>query len=225
MPDRAGLTHPKDAVARPELRMTDGVPEQDDVASLRVRILWIRHRIVEPDPGEPRRDPGEPRRFNYGDLLEGTAAVAALLMMLVLGLPPWLAILLSVVTYIAVALLRPARERSAQAIDGTAAEQPDIEVTVEDRADQQVPNGEFTGAEAMVACFGLTRREREILPLLAQRLTDREIAERLSISHRTAMNHTANILHKLGLESRRDVAAFIARHEILLPVTSPDEPE
>jgi DNA-binding NarL/FixJ family response regulator len=52
---------------------------------------------------------------------------------------------------------------------------------------------------------------------LAQRLTDREIAERLSISHRTAMNHTANILHKLGLESRRDVAGFVARHGLLPP--------
>jgi DNA-binding NarL/FixJ family response regulator len=49
---------------------------------------------------------------------------------------------------------------------------------------------------------------------LAQRLTDREIAERLSISHRTAMNHVANILGKLGLSSRREVAPFIAQHDL-----------
>jgi DNA-binding CsgD family transcriptional regulator len=81
------------------------------------------------------------------------------------------------------------------------------------------------GANAVAARFGLTRREQEVLPLLAQRLTDREIAERLSISHRTAMNHTANILGKLGLASRRDVAALVARHTPLPPSTSPHEPE
>jgi DNA-binding CsgD family transcriptional regulator len=220
MPDRAGLTHPKDVVTSPPNLGTDGFLEQDDVASLRVRLVWIRPWwvIVEPDPGDPRRS-------NYGDLLQGGVAVAALLTMLALGLTPWLAIPLSVVVYIAVALLRPAREGLDERIDGTAAGQPPTEVTIEDSGNQQVPVVELPGAEAEVARFGLTRREREILPLLAQRLTDREIAERLSISHRTAMNHTANILHKLGLESRRDVAAFIARHEILLPDTSLDEPE
>jgi hypothetical protein len=82
--------------------MTDGIPEQDDVANLRVRLVWLRPWwvIVELDPGEPRRS-------DYGDLLEGGAAVAALLMMLALGLTPWLAIPLSVVAYLAVALLRP----------------------------------------------------------------------------------------------------------------------
>jgi DNA-binding CsgD family transcriptional regulator len=218
MPDRAGLTHPEDAVARPEYRMTDGVPEQDEVVSLPVRLVWMRPWIVEPLPGESLRS-------NYGDLVEGGVAVAALLLMVAIGVPPWLAIPLSVVTYIAIALLRPVGERSDERIDGTAAGKPDVEAMAEVSGDQQIPNEELTGAEAVVVCFGLTRREREILPLLAQRLTDREIAERLSISHRTAMNHTANILHKLGLESRRDVAAFTARPEILPPVTSSDEPE
>lgn len=60
--------------------------------------------------------------------------------------------------------------------------------------------------------FGLTRREVEILPLLARRLTDHEIAELLSISERTVMNHVASILGKLGLKSRREVAAFIEQH-------------
>lgn len=63
--------------------------------------------------------------------------------------------------------------------------------------------------------FGLTRRELEILPLLAQRLTDSEIADRLSISPRTVMNHVASILGKLGLKSRREVAAFLEQHRDL----------
>ena len=41
---------------------------------------------------------------------------------------------------------------------------------------------------------GLTPREGEILGLLGQRLTDKEIAARLSISHRTVMNHVVGVL-------------------------------
>jgi predicted ATPase/DNA-binding CsgD family transcriptional regulator len=58
----------------------------------------------------------------------------------------------------------------------------------------------------------LTRREREVLDLLCQRLTDPEIAERLYLSPRTASKHVANILGKLGAANRREVAAIAARH-------------
>jgi DNA-binding CsgD family transcriptional regulator len=65
-----------------------------------------------------------------------------------------------------------------------------------------------------LAAFGLTPREREVLRLLAQRPTDREIADELSISPRTVMHHVSRILAKLGVASRRDVAAWAADHEI-----------
>jgi DNA-binding CsgD family transcriptional regulator len=65
--------------------------------------------------------------------------------------------------------------------------------------------------------------ELQILPLLAQRLTDQEIAERLFISPRTAGNHATNILNKLGLARRRDVAVFAAQHD-LLPLSPPPPP-
>ena len=54
--------------------------------------------------------------------------------------------------------------------------------------------------------FGLTPREREIADLLAERLTDREISQYLSISPRTANAHVTRVLAKLGVHSRRDVA-------------------
>jgi DNA-binding NarL/FixJ family response regulator len=151
--------------------------------------------------------------------------VAALLVMVAIGVTPWLAIPLSVVTYIAVALLRPARERQAERIASTATEHPGIEAMAEDGGQGQLPKEALSGVDAVANRFGLTRREREILPMLAHRLTDREIAEQLTISHRTAMNHTANILDKLGLASRRDVATFIARHAFPPPSAASREPE
>ena len=57
----------------------------------------------------------------------------------------------------------------------------------------------------------LTRREREILRLLCQRLTDSEIAAQLFLSPRTASNHVGSILSKLGAANRREAAALAAR--------------
>jgi DNA-binding NarL/FixJ family response regulator len=50
--------------------------------------------------------------------------------------------------------------------------------------------------------LGLTARERQVLDLLAQRLSNRDIAERLHRSERTVENHVAALLGKLGVASR-----------------------
>lgn len=55
---------------------------------------------------------------------------------------------------------------------------------------------------------GFTRREREVLPLLARGLTNPQIASELSISERTVEVHVANILGKLGYGTRTQVAAW-----------------
>jgi DNA-binding NarL/FixJ family response regulator len=68
--------------------------------------------------------------------------------------------------------------------------------------------------------YGLTKREVEMVPLLALRLTDREIAERMNLSHRTVMNHSSNILGKLGLKSKRDLAACLRQHGLTIPPES-----
>ena len=57
----------------------------------------------------------------------------------------------------------------------------------------------------------LTSREREIATLLSQGLTNNEIAAALTISIRTAENHIRNILGKLGLQNRTQVAAWLLR--------------
>jgi predicted ATPase/DNA-binding CsgD family transcriptional regulator len=56
----------------------------------------------------------------------------------------------------------------------------------------------------------LTRREREIVDLLAQGLSNKDIAGRLVISQRTAESHVDNILTKLGFANRAQVAAWAA---------------
>jgi LuxR family maltose regulon positive regulatory protein len=60
----------------------------------------------------------------------------------------------------------------------------------------------------------LTRREREVLTLLAQRLTAREIAERLVISDKTVSRHTATIYQKLGVNKRQELAALVKESEL-----------
>jgi DNA-binding CsgD family transcriptional regulator len=53
-----------------------------------------------------------------------------------------------------------------------------------------------------------------VLRLVAAGLTDREIAASLSIGPRTASDHVGHILHKLGVRSRADAAAFAVRHDL-----------
>jgi non-specific serine/threonine protein kinase len=53
----------------------------------------------------------------------------------------------------------------------------------------------------------LTRREREVASLVAQRLTNRQIASELVLSERTVDHHVASILKKMGLRSREQVAS------------------
>jgi DNA-binding CsgD family transcriptional regulator/tetratricopeptide (TPR) repeat protein len=56
----------------------------------------------------------------------------------------------------------------------------------------------------------LTAREREIALMAARSLTDKEIADRLTISTRTVSNHLSRIYHKLGVTGRRDLRIRIA---------------
>ncbi len=60
----------------------------------------------------------------------------------------------------------------------------------------------------------LTRREQEVMTLLVQRLTAREIAERLVISDKTVNRHTATIYRKLGVNKRQELAALVKGSEL-----------
>jgi ATP/maltotriose-dependent transcriptional regulator MalT len=60
---------------------------------------------------------------------------------------------------------------------------------------------------------GLTSREREVAALIAEGLTNREIAGRLVITERTAEGHVQNILNKLGFNSRTQIAAWTVKQK------------
>jgi non-specific serine/threonine protein kinase len=78
-------------------------------------------------------------------------------------------------------------------------EEPD---TSESPTPQMPPTEETTS--------NLTRRERKVATLVTRGLTNRQVARELSISERTAGNHVAKILKKLGLRSRAQIASWVS---------------
>ena len=58
---------------------------------------------------------------------------------------------------------------------------------------------------------GLTRREREVAVLVSMGKSNREIAEELVVSERTAATHVSNILNKLNFSSRSQIAAWAVK--------------
>jgi DNA-binding NarL/FixJ family response regulator len=75
-----------------------------------------------------------------------------------------------------------------------------------------------SGAQASrrpAAPFGLTRRETEVLRLVAAGRGNRDIAAELFISRRTVGVHVSNILGKLGVSSRGEAAATAHRRHLL----------
>ena len=56
----------------------------------------------------------------------------------------------------------------------------------------------------------LTPREQEVAVLVAQGLSNRQIASRLMLSEHTIATHIRNILKKLGLNSRNQIAAYFS---------------
>lgn len=123
--------------------------------------------------------------------------------------------------------LDAARARLALA-EALAASSPEVAVDVARQARSELEAlGATRGAAAAAALLRslgakepaaprsrglLTRREHEVLGLVAEGLSNREIAGRLYISPKTAEHHVSRILGKLGLRTRAEAAAWAARH-------------
>ena len=69
-----------------------------------------------------------------------------------------------------------------------------------------------TGREADAV---LTRREREVLALVAEGMTNREIGKRLFISDKTASVHLSNVMTKLNVTSRTEAVTVAHRRGLL----------
>jgi two-component system NarL family response regulator len=70
-------------------------------------------------------------------------------------------------------------------------------------------------AEQKVLAPKLTDRELQVLKLVAQGLSNREVAEQLFISENTVKNHVRNILEKLHLHSRMEAVVYAVREKLL----------
>jgi two-component system response regulator DevR len=67
------------------------------------------------------------------------------------------------------------------------------------------------GPEEDVALARLTDQERRILELIAEGLTNRQIAARIHLAEKTVKNYVSNVLSKLGMERRTQAAVYAAR--------------
>lgn len=63
--------------------------------------------------------------------------------------------------------------------------------------------------------FDLTPRELEVLGLMVQGLSNKEIAERLVISHSTVKFHVSSILSKMGVASRTEATMVAVKHKLV----------
>src|SRR5262249_33275802 len=79
----------------------------------------------------------------------------------------------------------------------------------------RAPIAEATHAARPGYPAGLTAREVEVLRLVAQGLSDAEVAERLVLSRRTVHAHLASIYHKLGVNTRSDATRAAAAQRLL----------
>jgi non-specific serine/threonine protein kinase len=57
----------------------------------------------------------------------------------------------------------------------------------------------------------LSKREREVAGLVSEGLSNKEIASRLFLSERTVETHVSNILNHLGINSRVEIASWVAQ--------------
>lgn len=75
--------------------------------------------------------------------------------------------------------------------------------------------GELTGKRKPAAAGGLTRRELDVLRLVATGASNRDVADRLVLSEKTVARHLSNIFTKLGVTSRAGAASYAYEHELV----------
>jgi two-component system nitrate/nitrite response regulator NarL len=72
-----------------------------------------------------------------------------------------------------------------------------------------------TGADDRQKSFGLTRRELEIVAAIVEGCTNRDIAQKFSLSEDTVKHHLTHVFDKLGVSNRLELAMFAVNHRLL----------
>ena len=67
------------------------------------------------------------------------------------------------------------------------------------------------GHERVLEDVRMTRREREVIELIGEGLSNKEIAQRLNIATHTVKSHVRNVMEKLALHTRLQIAAYVRR--------------
>lgn len=80
---------------------------------------------------------------------------------------------------------------------------------------QQAGSGNGSDGPAAEAQPSLTRRQREILIMIASGMTSGEIGKRLNVATPTVVSHRRNLMEKLGLHSTADVTRYAMTHGLL----------
>ncbi len=103
------------------------------------------------------------------------------------------------------------RAELLRAIRHVASGQTLLDATIAQQAMDALANGPGSAGSE------LTEREREVLALVARGYTNKQIAEKLFVSEKTARNHVSHILEKLGLSRRSEAAAYAVEHKLVPP--------
>jgi two-component system, NarL family, response regulator LiaR len=98
----------------------------------------------------------------------------------------------------------------ASAIRGAVAGRPSLSPEA-----AQVLIHDFTSGGEPKPGADLTQSEREVLTLMVEGLSNKEIAERLTVSQSTVKFHVSNILSKLGVGSRTEAVAIAIKNKLV----------
>ncbi len=78
---------------------------------------------------------------------------------------------------------------------------------------QIVKEAQARASDEVLEDVRMTRREREVIDLIAEGLSNKEIAQRLGIATHTVKTHVRNVMEKLELHTRLQIAAYSRREE------------